>query len=243
MTAVHSSGLVESQTVNFSETTFRHFQDLARARRAVPIGIVVTLVTLFRMGGRPGRLDEAFSVGFLIAMLVDLWQFNREAYRLGAEETRVLFGHERARRQRLIARTVVFTFMSIGVLSLSIQDLHHAKGALPEWLRILVYFAAMFATWMQLHYGFGIHYAKAYFQLNPIARGDGVDPQGFIFEGDDPIFTDFLYVAFAVGLTYAMSDVTLEDARVRRTVWFHSLMSFLFYSTVISAVLNLFTSA
>jgi len=26
-------------------------------------------------------------------------------------------------------------------------------------------------------------------------------------------------------------------------VWFHSLMSFLFYSTVISAVLNLFTSA
>jgi len=40
-----------------------------------------------------------------------------------------------------------------------------------------------------------------------------------------------------------MSDVTLEDALVRRTVWFHSLMSFLFYSTVISAVLNLFTSA
>ena len=45
----------------------------------------------------------------------------------------------RARRQRLIARTVVFTFMSIGVLSLSIQDLHHAKEPLKnpiEWLQI-----------------------------------------------------------------------------------------------------------
>lgn len=243
MTAVRSSGLVDSQPVNFSETTFRNFHDLARARRALPIGIVVTLVALFWMGGRPGRLDEAFSVGFLIAMLVDLWHFNREAFLIGAEETRALFGHERARRQRLIARTVVFTFMSIGLLSLSIQDMHHAKGALPEWLRILVYFAAMFATWMQLHNGFGIHYAKAYFQLNPRGRQEGSDPQGFIFEGDEPMFTDFLYVAFAVGLTYAMSDVNLEDGRIRRTVWFHSLMSFLFYSTVISAVLNLFTSA
>lgn len=229
--------------MQFSDATFRNFHDLARARRALPIGIGITLLALLWMGGRPGRLDEAFSLGFFTAMLVDLWHFNRAAYRLGAEETRVLFGHERARRQRLIARTVVFTFMSIGVLSLSIQDLHHAGGALPQWLRILVYFAAMFATWMQLHYGFGIHYAKAYFQLNPKARGEGVDPQGFIFEGEEPIFTDFVYVAFAVGLTYAMSDVTLEDARVRRTVWFHSLMSFLFYSTVISAVLNLFTSA
>jgi uncharacterized membrane protein len=56
------------------------------------------------------------------------------------------------------------------------------------------------------------------------------------------VFTDFLYVAFAVGLTYAMSDVNLEDSRMRRMVLLHSIISFLFYSTVISAVLNLMTS-
>lgn len=209
----------------------------------MPIGVAVTLLLLLAMGREADALDEAFSLGFLVAMLADLWTFYSSAYRLDAEATRVLFGHERARRQRLIARTIVFAFMSIAMLSLSIQDLHHARSFLPEWLRILVYFAAMFTTWMQLHNGFGIHYAKAYFQLNPRGRREGSDPQGFIFEGSDPIFTDFIYVAFAVGLTYAMSDVNLEDALVRRTVWFHSLMSFLFYSTVISAVLNLFTNA
>ena len=60
---------------------------------------------------------------------------------------------------------------------------------------------------------------------------------------DEPVLTDFLYVAFAVGLTYAMSDVNLEDSRMRRTVLFHSIVSFLFYSTLISVILNLMTSA
>ena len=53
------------------------------------------------------------------------------------------------------------------------------------------------------------------------------------------MFSDFLYVADAVGLTYAMSDTSLEACAVRRIVLFHSLVSFLFFSTVLSALLNL----
>ena len=143
------------------------------------------------------------------------------------------------------ASTVLLTFMSIGVLSLSVHDVHdvHRASILPPNIRILIYFAALFATWMQLHIGFAIYYAKHYFSLNPTPAADGPNPQGFVFTGsDEPVFTDFLYVAFAVGLTYAMSDVNLEDSRVRRIVLVHSIVSFLFYSTVISAVLNLVTS-
>ncbi|MEB3260318.1 MAG: DUF1345 domain-containing protein, partial [Cyanobacteriota bacterium] len=78
---------------------------------------------------------------------------------------------------------------------------------------------------------------------NPNPAADGPNPQGFVFAGtDEPVITDFLYVAFAVGLTYAMSDVNLEDHRIRRVVLFHSIISFLFYSTVISSMLNLMTS-
>jgi uncharacterized membrane protein len=77
-----------------------------------------------------------------------------------------------------------------------------------------------------------------------LPAADGPNPQGFVFAGnDEPVFTDFLYVAFAVGLTYAMSDVNLEDSRMRRMVLVHSVISFLFYSTVISAILNLLTTS
>ena len=105
------------------------------------------------------------------------------------------------------------------------------------------YFASLFGVWLQMHNGFAIYYAKKYFRLNPRPAADGPNPQGFVFAGsDEPEFTDFLYVSYAVGLTYAMSDTNLEDGSIRRVVLFHSVVSFLFYSTVISAVINLFTS-
>jgi uncharacterized membrane protein len=125
-----------------------------------------------------------------------------------------------------------------------VRDVHSANSTIPQDWRTFIYFAALFAVWLQMHNGFGIYYAKKYFKLNPLPAADGPNPQGFVFAGsDEPEFTDFLYVSYAVGLTYAMSDTNLEDSSIRRVVLFHSVVSFLFYSTVISAVINLFTSS
>lgn len=215
----------------------RAFSDGYRGLRALLIGTAATLALLGRL-----PLTEAVSIGFLVAMLVDLVAISRAAQRMTADATRQVFGGWRANRRLMVERTVLLTFMSIGLLSLSVQDVHRTS-ILPPSLRILIYFAALFTTWMQLHTGFAIYYAKHYFSLNHLPAADGPNPQGFVFTGsDEPVFSDFLYVAFAVGLTYAMSDVNLEDYRIRRMVLLHSIVSFLFYSTVISAVLNLMTS-
>jgi uncharacterized membrane protein len=202
------------------------------------IGTAVTVALLRRL-----PLDEAFSLGFLSGMAIDLLMIARTSQGMTAAATRQVFAGWRANRALLVERTVLLAFMSIGLLSLSVHDVHSSTSILPTGFRILVYFAALFTTWMQLHIGFAIYYAKHYFSLNPTPAADGPDPQGFVFTGgDEPVFTDFLYVAFAVGLTYAMSDVNLEDSRMRRMVLLHSIVSFLFYSTVISAVLNLLTT-
>lgn len=217
----------------------RGFHDGYRGLRGLLIGSVVTLVLLRQL-----QIDEATSVGFLAAMTIDLVAVTRSSQKLSALATRAIFGHWRANRKLLIERTVLLAFMSIGLMSLCIHDVHATRSVLPTSLRIFIYFAALFTTWMQLHIGFAIYYAKHYFSLNPVPAADGPNPQGFVFAGnDEPIFTDFLYVAFAVGLTYAMSDVNLEDARMRRMVLVHSVISFLFYSTVISAILNLMTTS
>jgi len=215
----------------------RALTDTYRGLRALAIGTAATLLAYSRL-----PLNEAFSIGFLGAMVVDLVAIGRSSFQMSAATTRQIFVGWRASRKLMRERTVLLTFMSIGLLSLSVHDVH-LTSILPSDIRILIYFAALFTTWMQLHVGFAIYYAKAYFMLNPLPAADGPNPQGFVFTGnDEPVFTDFLYVAFAVGLTYAMSDVNLEDHRIRRMVLGHSIVSFLFYSTVISAVLNLMTS-
>jgi len=218
----------------------RSFSDGFRILRAAVVGAITMIVLLQQRL----PLDEATSIGFLVAMAADLLAIGRASLSLTARTTRHIFGFWHANRNILIERAVLLSFISIGVMSLCVHDVHSSDSILPSWLRIFIYFAALFATWIQLHVGFAIFYAKSYFALNPLPAADGPDPQGFVFEGgDEPVFTDFLYVAFAVGLTYAMSDVNLEDSRIRRMVLLHSVISFLFYSTVISAVLNLLTAS
>lgn len=215
----------------------RAFADGFRGLRALLVGTALTMALQSRL-----PFKEAISIAFLGAMAIDLLAISGASHRMNAAETRRVFAGWRATRRRMLERTVLLTFVSIGILSVSVQDVH-TSSILPPDLRILIYFAALFAAWIQLHMGFAIYYAKHYFSLNPLPAADGPNPQGFVFTGnDEPVFTDFLYVAFAVGLTYAMSDVNLEDFRIRRMVLVHSVVSFLFYSTVISAMLNLVTS-
>jgi uncharacterized membrane protein len=46
-------------------------------------------------------------------------------------------------------------------------------------------------------------------------------------------------VAYVVGLTSAMSDVSIEDGLIRRVVLSQAIVSFLFYSTIFSVITNL----
>lgn len=215
----------------------RALSDGYRGWRALLIGSATTLLLLGKL-----PLNESVSIGFLAAMVIDLLAILRVFNSMTGVETRRIFSGWRANRTLMMKRIVLLTFVSIGLLSLSVNDVHKVS-MLPPSVRIFIYFVAMFTTWMQLHLGFAIFYAKTYYLLNPNPAADGPNPQGFVFAGtDEPVITDFLYVAFAVGLTYAMSDVNLEDHRIRRVVLFHSIVSFLFYSTVISSMLNLMTS-
>ena len=225
------------------ERSGRHpacFRDLQRGLRSLAIGTAMTTASL-----RFIRPDDALLIGFLTAMVFDMGALSSVAFKLNADQTRNIFGQWKVSTVPLIQRTVLMAFISIGLMSLCIRDIYESSGLnLPTWTRMLLYFAALFVTWMELHTGFSIYYAKKYYQLNPQPSADGQDPQGFVFPGnEEPVFTDFLYLSYAVGLTYAMSDTNLEDSSVRRVVLIHSLVSFLFYSTVITAVLNLATSS
>lgn len=211
------------------------FEERRRLSRALPIGVALTVLSL-----RWLHLQEAFPIAFLVAISQDQWLFFRQGLRLDATATRQAFSLLPPGPRFLLRGSVLFSFISIGLLSLCVNDLHNKLTPLPVAFRTLLYFACLFGTWLQLHNSFAMLYAKHYYQLNPQPLAEGVTPRGFIFSGsEEPIFSDFLYVAYAVGLTYAMSDTNLESSAVRRIVLFHSLVSFLFFSTVLSALLNL----
>ena len=57
--------------------------------------------------------------------------------------------------------------------------------------------------------------------------------------GEPPDYRDFAYLAFTIGMTYQVSDTTLRDRRIRRTVLVHAWISYIFGVVIVAAGINL----
>jgi uncharacterized membrane protein len=54
-----------------------------------------------------------------------------------------------------------------------------------------------------------------------------------------PTYRDFAYVAFTIGMTYQVSDTTVRNPRIRRTVLSHALLSYVFGVVIVGGSVNL----
>jgi uncharacterized membrane protein len=60
-----------------------------------------------------------------------------------------------------------------------------------------------------------------------------------VFTGDaDPVYRDFAYLGFTVGMTYQVSDTNIVSRDIRRTITRHALISYLFGTTIIGVTIN-----
>jgi len=139
----------------------------------------------------------------------------------------------------LIVVTVVALLgnAAVGVILTSVGNRPPAHARTLLALGVL----SVVLSWFLLHTSFGQHYARVFFddveEQSPSTPGGMC--RGLSFPGtEQPSYLDFLYVAFTIGLTYAVSDVTVTSDRLRRLVLIHSVISFSFNSTVLGVVLN-----
>jgi uncharacterized membrane protein len=89
-------------------------------------------------------------------------------------------------------------------------------------------------SWTVVNTIYTLHYADQHFRSarGGIEFGDG--------DGSErPSYRDFAYVAFTIGMTYQVSDTTLRDTRIRRTVLRHALLSYLFGVVIVAGSVNL----
>jgi uncharacterized membrane protein len=65
---------------------------------------------------------------------------------------------------------------------------------------------------------------------------------GIEFGGREPAmpsYRDFAYVAFTIGMTYQVSDTTLRDPLIRRSVLGHAALSYVFGVIIVAGLVNL----
>ncbi|WP_375461711.1 DUF1345 domain-containing protein [uncultured Enterovirga sp.] len=110
-------------------------------------------------------------------------------------------------------------------------ELRGIKGS-PEAGRLALAGATILLSWLFVHTMYALHYAHDYYA--------GEDDRGGLkFPGDaKPDYWDFMYFAFNLGAAAQTSDVMIEAKRMRRFVLAHTILSFLFNTTILALAIN-----
>jgi uncharacterized membrane protein len=89
-------------------------------------------------------------------------------------------------------------------------------------------------SWALVNTVFALKYARLYYE-----GGDG----GIEFHQDQPpTYSDFAYLAFTVGMAFAVSETEPGSTDVRKVALGHALLSYLFGTVVIAVAVNLVTN-
>lgn len=124
------------------------------------------------------------------------------------------------------------TLASLAGVGLLLVAGRHKSSSNPE---ALLGTGSVIASWFLVHLTYMARYARLYYGNEPGARG--ID-----FEGGEPDYYDFAYVAFDLGMTYQIADTNLKNRQMRRLVLGHSLLSYLLGVGVVATTINLVVS-
>lgn len=199
----------------------------ARPRLWVAVGIGLVVAALLPDMRIPTRLLLVWDVGagiylaLVLGMMARATQasMQRRADRADAGAALVL------------AVSIAAALASLAAIGAELRGLKDVGGP-PELGRLALAGVTILLSWLFVHVTFALHYAHDFY-----AGAD--DRRGVRFPGTcDPDYWDFLYFAFNIGAAGQTSDVVIEARRMRRFALVHTILSFLFNTTILALAIN-----
>ena len=114
-------------------------------------------------------------------------------------------------------------------------ELHQVKDAPADiaLARAGTAFVTILISWLFLHTLFTVHYAHHFYS----DRG-GEGGLKFPEEPKEPVYWDFLYFSFTIGVAAQTADVEITSMPMRRFALLHAVLSFLFNTTILALAIN-----
>jgi uncharacterized membrane protein len=204
--------------------------DLRRARTRLQLSLFLGVLTLLSLRlALPLSVASvgAWDVAALVLLASSWWIIARG----DADDARKRAGAEDPGRRVLLLLSLASSLASFFAAALLIQHIEQDAGLYV--LAVAICLSAPLLAWLLTHSAYALHYAHLYYGTS--GKGEGLSFPG----DDDPDDLDFAYFSFTVGMTFQTSDVEISSKRLRRSVLFHALVSFVFNTGVIALALNL----
>ena len=196
------------------------------------VGLLVFLALLMTDWRLPTRVLAAWDVGVALYLVL--------AFHLATQAE----AHHIRRRARLqdegqitiLVLTAVAALASLGAI---LALLGSAGGPIRTPTQLAFATVTIVLSWAFTHTMFALHYAHQFYDENA-AKGGGMQFPG---ENPEPDYLDFLYFSFVIGMCAQVSDVTVSCKPIRRTVFAHSVISFIFNAALLALTVNIAASA
>jgi uncharacterized membrane protein len=203
----------------------------ARPRLLAAIGIATAVALVLPASvAPPTRLLIAWdsaTISYLVAVLVmiarsDVTQMRSRA---AAEDEGAI---------TILMATSLAAIAPLAAIAIELQG-SAAVAAEGKFARITLAGLTIVCSWLFVNVSFALHYAHECY-------GEGSDDEvgglRFPSPGYEPDYWDFLYFAANLGAAAQTSDVMITSPRMRRLVLGHTILSFLFNTTILALAVN-----
>ncbi|WP_136162374.1 DUF1345 domain-containing protein [Sphingomonas flavalba] len=178
---------------------------------------------------------HALMAGFDIAAVLFLLSLAPLLGNRSADRMREAARHNDANRALLLIVTSVVIaaiLVAVGV------ELRSAKQ--PDTAATALIIGTLALAWLFSNMVYALHYAHLYYLGD---SDDGGDQGGLAVPGtDEPVYWDFIYFSFTLGMTFQTSDVDMPGRHMRRVAIFHCLAAFVFNIGVLAFTINVLGS-
>lgn len=199
----------------------------------LPHARFVLFLTVFVLGtGLASRFlsfREALILGFDLAAL----SFLLAAIGLWSEDAPAAARARAARDDGGRIVLMLVTGLVIMTILITLGLMIGGRQSLTSW-DLAIVLSTLVLAWLFANLVYAFHYAHLYYD-----RGAAGDAGGIVFpEGGEPVFADFVYFAFVLGMTCQTADVAVASHRIRRVMTLHGLFAFFFNLGVLAMTIN-----
>jgi uncharacterized membrane protein len=202
-----------------------HALAAARVGLAALVGLLAGVLVMIFLPGPWAPLVgwDGMALCWLVLTIPFIW-------RLDAEQTARRAVQEDPTRpvaDVLLLAAAVASLVAVGIV---LVDASRSRGG-DQALLVTLGIASVVLSWALVHATYVLRYAQLYY-----SGPDG----GVNFNQDEPpAYSDFVYLAFTIGMTFQVSDTALNNRPIRRAAIRHALLSYMFGTVIVAATVNL----
>lgn len=181
------------------------------------VAFIIVLVAAVVTATRYFETARAIMVGFDAAAAVFLLSC---VNLLGTREGAAIREHARQNdANRVLLLGITGVVMAVLLVVMGVQTV----GGTPEPFTKILIIGTLALAWLFSNMIYALHYAHLAY-MDPQRGCAGLDFPGT----EKPVYWDFIYFAFTLGMTFQTSDVQINSPAIRRVVTFHCFAAFVF---------------